>query len=1268
MTENPHASHQTKENNSQVKKPDYYVGIGASAGGLESLCNFFKNMHSPNNLSFIVIQHLSPDYKSLMQELLSKHASMPVYRSEDGMDAQANSIYLIPPSKNMKIFHGKILLMNQDRSAYGINLPIDIFFRSLAEDQGQHAIGIVLSGTGSDGTRGIRSIKEVGGMVMVQSEESAKFDGMPRSAISTGCADYILTPEEMSAQLISFVKHPYAAREKKSDSILTNETGLTRLFSMIREKHKIDFTDYKPNTVLRRVERRMTVRQIKTLDEYIDYCNRYSNEITCLYKDMLIGVTRFFRDYEAFNLLKEKYIPELLKKKKNQMIRVWDVGCSSGEEAYSLAMLFQDCIEKTDHSFDIKIFATDADKDAVLQSSQGIFSSSIVMDLMPEYLAKYFIKKDDNYHIVRHIREMIVFAQHNVVKDPPFTNIDLVSCRNLLIYLQPVLQKKALEYFNFSLKEKGILFLGHSESIGEMSDYFDSLEPKWKIYQSKGKRKHTDIDQDRRIPLQIDQNLILKRQSQNSPSRFNEEELLLKRLITVLSDDYTPFSVIVNDNNQIVYLLKDDEGFIRHTLGGFSPNITKIADKRLSIPLSTGLQKAFESKKEVVYTNIHLKQDDTNKLLKMRIRLLPEKKGQNTLALISLQEIFQNEMISVSNKSINYDLSEGAQQRIRDLEQELQFFKENLQATVEELETSNEELQATNEELLASNEELQSTNEELQSVNEELYTVNAEHQQKIMELTTVNSDLDNILNNVKIGIIILDEHLEIRRFTKEVNHIYKILDSDIGRSITHLSHNLMNFNLRDIVKSVMITNQMEEHEVHSENGKSYLMQVLPYCLTLDHYSGVIISFKEITNLYNIQKELSKARKQAELSNDSKSNFVKRLSHGIRTPLNAISSYSNTLSTVSSNFEVLEFKETIEQIQKNSNFLTGLLNTTLDLSKIEAGKFPVVSEDVNLKKLVKESYDFHKSIARQKKLDYTYYYSRELPDYVVSDYKKLFQILINLLDNAVKFTPENRKIVFAVKKGNFKFSTKDETNLTENEMEHPSIFIQIEDEGIGIPEACQHTIFEPFEQASETIQQQFGGYGLGLAVTMQLVELLGGNISYTSQEQTTNSDGKIFSGCTIFTVHIPLKESSIKPIKPQPTKKWDHYQFSSKSLVLVADDILTDQKTIQNFLSRLGVSVILSNNGQEIIDKTLKLVSDGTPPDLILMDLHMAPMDGIEASKIIIASPGCKNIPIVALTADAFKRKQKEAISAGIKDYLLKPIQVEKLVSVLKKFL
>lgn len=838
-------------------RPSHYVGIGASAGGLEAIETLFSHMPSENGLAFIIVQHLSPDYKSFMVELLSKKTQMPVHRAEEGMEVEAANIYLIPPKKILTIFHGKLLLRDQDNTR-GITLPIDIFMRSLAEDQNEKAIAIILSGTGSDGARGVRAIKEYGGMVMVQDAETAKFDGMPRAAISTGVADFILPPAEMPDQLLAFAEHPYVTKEKRSETLLNDEDGLTRIFSELRQRTKVDFTFYKPSTITRRIERRMTVNQIDDLRDYVGFLQSHPGEVITLYRELLIGVTSFFRDTEAMEELAETILPDLLERNKNREIRFWVAGCSTGEEAYTLAILAKEALEREKINRDLKIFATDIDRDAIVQAGGGIYPESIAADLNPRLVTKYFYRRDDNYQIARTVREMVVFAQHNLIKDPPFTKIDLVSCRNLLIYLQPILQEKVMEMFNFSLNPGGVLFLGASETIGNMTEYFDTLHQKFKLYRSRGRARplgHESLFVPGQEMRPRPQPLV----SRADRHRYGvqDESGMIKRYLDLLMAHYVPLSVIVNEQMEILHVLGDVTGYFKIPSGKIVYEITKMASRELAIPLATGLQKVFRTQEEISYSGIRMERPDGMRSVRIRLVPFPEKKGAEPLAAVFFEEE-KKEPQDAPDPDVTYDLGKEVHQRLKDLEHELQFARENLQATVEELETSNEELQATNEELLASNEELQSTNEELQSTNEELYTVNAEYQNKILELTELNNDVENLLTSSRIGTLILDEDLKIRKFSPEIARIFYILEKDVGRPLTHLTHRLLDFDPSEAALAVLRGSRSLERDISADDGRWYLTRVVPYHIGPHTFSGVVLTFVDISDLRRTQTCLAQS--------------------------------------------------------------------------------------------------------------------------------------------------------------------------------------------------------------------------------------------------------------------------------------------------------------------------------------------------------------------------------------------------------------------------
>lgn len=838
----------------------YVVGIGASAGGLEALEEFFRNMPGGYNLAFIVVQHLSPDYKSLMVELLSKHTPMQVFQAENGMAVEANHVYLIPRKKNMTIFHRKLYLSEQEHThglGSGLNLPIDIFLQSLAEDQGEKSMAVILSGTGSDGTRGVRAIKDNGGIVMVQEATDAKFDGMPKSAIATQLADYVLTARKMPEQILNYLKHPYVSKtEADTTSFLENEDSLSKILALLRNNHGLDFTYYKQNTIIRRIERRLSINQIEDIDDYVKFISQSPLEVKTLYKELLIGVTNFFRDPDIFEYSKQNVIPKIFEEKKHGApIRIWVAGCSTGEEAYSIAILFKEYAELHDLQNEIKIFATDVDKDAIEYASAAVYPESIVAEVSAERLQKFFIKKGQNYYIAKEIREMVIFATHNLIKDPPFSKVDFISCRNLLIYLQVVLQKKILSIFSFSLIDEGFLLLGSSETIGDMFAYYEPYDTKSKIYRYRGRRK-AHLDQTFSVgQLQERGDTIetpaMPRGSRMTPHYTNS----LDNAYEVLFEHYVPPCVFIDGERRVIHVVGDVNQFVKIPQGRFNFDIVQMVRKDLSVALSTSLHKARKDNKKVIYKDISVQEGERVKKINLIVRPAKANKAQeNDIMIILFDEIEEREI--THDDTEHFDIKESSSQRMYDLEQELQYTKENLQATIEELETSNEELQATNEELIAANEELQNTNEELQSVNEELITVNSEHQMKIQELTELNSDMNNLLSTTDIGVIFLDKNLRIRKFTSAITKEVNLINLDIGRPLSDISHNLRYDSVVEDAKEVVQSLETKETEVQNREGVWYHMKILPYRTVDNFIKGAIIT---LLNIDRIKHAIENAR-------------------------------------------------------------------------------------------------------------------------------------------------------------------------------------------------------------------------------------------------------------------------------------------------------------------------------------------------------------------------------------------------------------------------
>ena len=814
------------------------VGIGASAGGLDALEQLFGAMPERTGMAFVVIQHLSPDFKSVMDELLARRTQIPVLLAEDGMAVEPDRIYLIPPRKEMIISRGRLLLSDKGEA---LTLPIDVFFRSLAQDLGTRAIGVVLSGAGSDGARGIRDIHDAGGLVLCQDEKTAEFDGMPRSARDTGVVHHVLPPNQMPRALIDHARIPDRSLGDAFGAQSERPYGISAALRCLQRAYGIDFSHYKQSTVLRRIERRLQLTQARTLEAYVERVTNDAEELDTLFRDLLIGVTQFFRDREAFERLRETLIPQLLDNKpKDEELRVWVAGCATGEEAYSIAILLQEALNARQDTRRVKILATDVHRGSLDFASRGLYDAERAAGIEPALLKRYFAKLGQSYQVVPELRQLVVFAPHNVVKDAPFTRLDLVSCRNLLIYLQPFAQKRVLSLLHFALKRNGILFLGPSENVGALSDDFEPVDAHWRLY-----RKHRDVHVNRvgRVmpPLR---NLDLNSGEPHGPS----QPYSLSRLIgvyNVLLEEHVPPSLLVNEKRELVHAFAGASRYLKLKDGRATLDVLDMLEPELRMAVTGALQRALKEQTTIVYNGLRLHGNDGEKSIKLSVRPLLSANTPVAHLLISIEELDPAPR-SVPPQS-ELDLSQVSRDQLGSLESELRRTKENLQATIEELATSNEELQGANEELLAANEELQSTNEELQSVNEELYTVNAEYQKKIAELMQLTNDMDNLLASIEVGTVFLDKSLAIRKFTPRVAEIFNLLPHDVGRPLTAFSNGLDHDALMADLHEVLKTERPIEREVRDRNNAWFFLRILPY-RARGAVDGVVVTLIDINGL------------------------------------------------------------------------------------------------------------------------------------------------------------------------------------------------------------------------------------------------------------------------------------------------------------------------------------------------------------------------------------------------------------------------------------
>ncbi len=830
------------------------VGIGASAGGLEALEQLFGNMPKDTGMAFVVIQHLDPNHVGIMPELLQRITTMKVHQASDRLKVLPNCVYVIPPNKSMSLLNGSLHLFEPVESR-GLRLPIDIFFRSLAADLEEMSIGIVLSGMGSDGSLGLKAIKEKNGIVVVQSPETAKFDGMPYSACESVIADIVAPAEELPSKLIDFLKFvPVLIYEDEIDS--KSKSNLDKIIILLREQTGHDFSMYKKTTLFRRIERRKGVHQLDKIQHYVRYLQDNPKEIEILFKELLIGVTSFFRDPDVWEMLKEKILPDLFDRLPNgYVLRAWVTACSTGEEAYSLAIVFQEALEKIKHhkNLTLQIFATDLDHDSIEIARKGYYSKNIMADVSPERLNRFFNITGEGYNMVTSIREMVVFAPQNVIKDPPFTKLDLLTCRNLLIYVEPELQEKLMALFNYSLNRGGVLLLGSAETLGNYKEGFEEINPRLKFFKrTLSPIMHELID----FPSSFSRS---KRTFPKVKETFAVSENIQSVAEQLMIQHFAPASVLVNNKGDIIFITGRTGKYLEPVAGKANLNIYAMAREGLREALPNAFRKAMQNFNQVIVRNLKVGTNGGTQFVDITVQRIENPDVIRDMIIVVFTDVPAIIENGLTNLKTGKQKSSG---RVKEMEIKLQRCNEDLQSTHEEMQTSQEELKSTNEELQSTNEELQSTNEELttskeemQSLNEELQTVNTELQSKVSDFVQANNDMKNLLNSTEVATLFLDNELNIRRYTETATKIIKLRNTDIGRPFTDQVSNLKYPEIESHARQVIKTLYSIETVIASQDGRWFNIRIMPYRTLDDRIDGLVITFTDITIAKQSEEEL-----------------------------------------------------------------------------------------------------------------------------------------------------------------------------------------------------------------------------------------------------------------------------------------------------------------------------------------------------------------------------------------------------------------------------
>ncbi|QDU57588.1 chemotaxis protein CheB [Aeoliella mucimassa] len=1204
------------EGDRQMPEPTHVVGIGASAGGLEAIQGIFQNMPINTGMSFVVVQHLSPDFNSLMREVLSRWTSLPVLEAESGMRLAANIIYLMPPKSEIVVVESCLLLKERDPQA-PFSLPIDHFFRSLAQDLGGRSIAVVLSGTGSDGSRGVVDIHTAGGLVIAQNEETAKFFGMPRSAIETGVVDFALAPEDIPLAIEQYAADPPIADITDSLHAATSEQpNLQHILTRLRDAYGLDFGYYKLSTVVRRVERRMLMQELTHIADYIAHIDSHPDELELLYRDLLIGVTTFFRDRHAYEQLATKGIRSLIDNaEENSEVRVWVAGCATGEEAYSLAILFKEQLALYEKQVRIRLFATDVNQEFLDTASAGIYSEESLSEVIPSRIELYFRRDARGFRVSPELRESIVFARHNLTKDPPFTKIDLISCRNLLIYLQPHIQTKILSLFHFGLRTNGLLFLGASESTSELSDEFETLDTHWKLYE---KKRDVRIAADKRwrsmTPNRSTQPNGLPSVS-NKTTPFNDP--LLLSTYDVLLESVMPPSLLISEEGSLLHTFGDAGKYLQTEHGRTTIDVYQRLVGDLRISVAAAVRKALNSESQVTYTGVAVDQSDSQELLD--ISALPIRDNRRGVHGVLVQ--FQPSHAAQHSPSPATLRSDNlSAEQVLALETELRFTKENLQATIEELESSNEELQAANEELVASNEELQSTNEELHSVNEELYTVNAEHQSKITELSELTRDMDNLLHSTEVHTVFLDSEMRIRKFTPKVADTFSFLPQDVGRRIDTFSHSIEVAELADRIEHVICTGEPFEQEVRIRDNGWFLLRILPYLDPEDVTTtrrSVLLTLVDITSLRQALEELEQSVKQRD-------RFLAMLSHELRNPLSTILNATHVLC--SSNDDSSN-EHAAKVIQRQSTHMSTLLDDLLDVSRVSQGKIQLQKHPFELQHAVKVAVEAV-TTRYQKRRQQIHTHLPTSSVWIHGSEPRILQVITNLLTNASKYSPYDSFIDLSM------------------ETEDNEVIVSVRDHGVGIAKEHLEKVFELFEQADRTLDRADGGLGVGLTLVKSLVGLHGGSVAVTSDGEGKGS---------VFSFRLPTCE----PDESAEVNECEPPTNAGIQKIVLVEDSVDASRMLAFLLEDAGFEVSTAPNGEQ----GLELIKQNQP-EAAIIDIGLPGLSGYDVAKRLRADSSHHQPFLVALTGYGQPADRTNALSAGFDEHLVKPVDPDLLTRIL----
>nr|WP_255528962.1 chemotaxis protein CheB [Roseomonas rosulenta] len=1203
------------------------VGIGASAGGLDACRRLIEAIQDGSGMALILVQHLDPNHDSMLVDLLATHTGLTVRQVEDGMPIEPGHLYVIPPGTYLSVGKGTLHL-TEPVARHGARLPFDFLLHSLADEMGPRAVCVILSGTGADGSLGLKAIKEKGGLVIAQDPDEAGFDGMPRSAITTGAVDLVLPASRIPAALMDHLRGGALAPGKASKPRPAGDM-VPAIVDLLHEKTSHDFRLYKPGTLRRRIERRMSALAITAADMhvYLGMLRDDPAELETLAKDLLIHVTSFFRDKAVFDLLAESVIPELVEAvEAGRPLRIWVPGCSTGEEAYSLAMLFQERIVATRRDIKLQIFGSDVDPDAVVAARDGLYPPTIASDVTPERLARFFTKESQGYRVSSELRASVVFTVQDVLNDAPFSRLDMVSCRNLLIYLSPEAQSKVIALFHFALRPGGILLLGGAETIGSVPGRFEVISKPGRIYRHIGRSRPGELG------LIFGTGTVERPGRQTgrtaNAARSNAYGELCRRLVM---EAFAPAAVLVDHKQECLYSLGPTDRFLRVPAGAPTQDLLALAPRSVRNKLRAAIQRALQENRSVSQPGGLIRQD--GRTLSFSIDVQPVlSEGEKLLLVCFLED--RSSAQPASRIAAPRDVP-----RVAELELELEATRTELQGAIHNLEIANEEQKAISEEALSASEEYQSTNEELltskeelQSLNEELTALNTQLQETLERQRTTSNDLQNVLYSTDVATLFLDTELRIRFFTPATKNLVSVIPGDIGRPLSDLNLLASDSDLLADALKVLRTRKPIEREIMTRATAWYLRRILPYRTQDDGVEGVVITFVDITERRLAGQKLEEAKRQAEFANGVKSRFLAAASHDLRQPLQTLTLLQGLLSKSA---EGERTHDLVTRLGETLSAMSGMLNTLLDINQIEAGTIrpEIVRFPVNdLLDRLRGEFSYH---AEAQKLGF-----RVVPCGLVieSDPRLLEQILRNLLSNALKYTRHGKVLLGCRRQGG-------------------QLRIEVWDTGIGIPDSERQAVFDEYHQVDNPARERGRGLGLGLSIARRMSELLGHRITVRSWP----GKGSVFA--------IELALPSGEPIAPpdrvptaMPARAVGPAGRHGAILVVEDDPDLRDALRI--FLEVEGHGAMSAPDGVVALD----MVAQGTiRPDLILADYNLpGGMTGVEVARTLRERLR-REVPAIILTGDISTATLRD-IELPRSVQLHKPVRLEDLARRIQELL